>query len=646
MLRTRNLPYTPKRYLFKNFKKITKFEESDEGFHHEYSIRPDTYAFKVSATNEKNRSLVTRETKDNISYTPKPHPFQKFDENKGFNAVEFIYRYATNYPFKNKSPQEVFNSYPTTNSDNLNRFKHRPKKTKMLASDFIEDSLYNSNYGYFSKEVEIFHQDKPFDYNNIEDIDEFMESWKNAYSKYDNPKVDEVKSKVGEAMEDNIESVREKYKSSKSSEKSTESSVGTSSPSVTKSVSKFSSPSNSSKSPSKSSNSPSKFASMAKKIQKDDLISSVQFDKKRSLQLWHTPTELFQPYYGEALARYLLVNYKLNGNYPYEDLIIYEMGGGNGTLMCNIMNYIKVNQPDVYARTQYKIIEISSQLVEKQHSSALKGKLVQQGLDSSKLEIINKSIFKWDKIVEEPCFFIALEVFDNFSHDLIRYDNLTGEPLEGQVLIDDVGDFYEFFTPQLSYYSNAYLQLRENGKYPILSKSSKLSGRLETLKSTLPFTNKDKIHPLYHSSTKLRWKNSLLPFKDDLTPGEFIPTRLLQFFQILKHKFPNHSLISSDFHYLPKSIEGYYNGPVVQTVLQDKMIDVSTYMCYQGYFDIMFATDFGLASDLYTQVTGKVPRVESHREFLEQWADTAITTTKKGENPMLDFYLNVSFMVS
>lgn len=642
MLR-RNLPYTSKRYLFKNFKNIKNIAKADDdqGFHHEYSIRPDTYAFKVSASNEKSRSLVTRESKDDTPYAPKPHPFQKIDENKGFNAVEFIYRYATNYPFDNKSPQEVYNSYPTTNSDNLNRFKTRPRKTKMLVSDFIEDSLYNSHYGYFSKEVEIFHPEKPFDYNNILDIDEFMDSWQNAYAKYDDPKVDEVKTKVDEALEDNIESVKQKYEGQnfmKEKGKSPKSDY------ITKSVTKASS------SPSKlsppSSATSSKFTAAARKIQKDDLVHAAQFNKKRSLQLWHTPTELFQPYYGEALARYLLVNYKLNGNYPYQDLIIYEMGGGNGTLMCNILNYIKLTQPDVYARTQYKIIEISSQLAEKQLSSALKGKLVQQGLDSSKLEIINKSIFKWDKVVEEPCFFIALEVFDNFSHDLIRYDNLTGEPHEGQVLIDDVGDFYEFFTPQLSYYSNAYLQLRENGQYPVLSKSSKLSGRLETLKSTLPFTNKDKIHPLHHSSTKLNWQNSLLPFKDDLTPGEFIPTRLLQFFQILKHKFPNHSLISSDFHYLPKSIDGYYNGPVVQTVLQDKMIDVSTYMCYQGYFDIMFATDFGVASDMYKQVTGKVPRVESHREFLEQWADTEITTTKKGENPMLDFYLNVSFMVS
>jgi hypothetical protein len=600
----------PSRSLFKNIKqasqkldKINQTKLESENFHHEYSIRPDTYAFKVDASNEVSKSLTTKTSKES-SWSEKSHPLQKKNEDyHHFNLIEFIYRYTTNYPFGTKSPQQVFNQYPMTNLEKLGRLKHRPSKCKMLVSDFIEDSLYNPNYGYFSKEVEIFHSDEPFDYNNIRDIDGFMDSWQKAYSKYDeiNPKIKETKQQFSDIINNSEQ----------------------------ESLSK------------------SKFVQRAKSIQKQDaMVNTGNFNTRKSIQLWHTPTELFQPYYGEAIARYMLVNYKLNGAYPYEDLIIYEMGGGNGTLMCNILNYIKTNQPDVYARTKYKIIEISSQLAEKQFESALNSKLISQGLDATKLEIINKSIFKWNKVIDKPCFFIALEVFDNFAHDLIRYDNNTGEPLEGQVLVDEHGDFYEFFTPQLSYYSNAFLQLREHGEHSVLNASNTTSGKFETIKSTVPFMNHDKIHPLLHSSSKLKFKNSLLPFKDNMTSGEFIPTRLLQFFNILKHKFPQHSLISSDFHYLPNAVNGYYNSPVVQTILQDKMVDVSTYMTYQGYFDIMFPTDFGLASDLYKQVTNKVPRVESHREFLEQWANTEITTTKAGENPMLDFYTNVSFMVS
>lgn len=606
--RHRVVSVTATRNLFQKFKNIPKFKPEDDGKHHEYSIRPDTFAFKVSAANDISRSLTHR---DGVSITGAPHPLQKDrnSESSSFNIFEFIYKNATNYPFQNNSPQDVFNRYPMTNSAKLGRLQHRPTKTKMLASDFIEDSLYNPHYGYFSKEVEIFHNDKPFDYNNIEDVDGFMDAWQKAYSKYDQQKPPNFKDSSHESE-------------TKSSSQKTSSEPR--SPRVS-----------------------GMLAKQAQNIFQQDLVAAGGFkDTKKSLQLWHTPTELFSPYYGEALARYIVVNYKLNGCYPYDDLIIYEMGGGNGTLMCNVLNYIKQNEPDIYTRTQYKIIEISSQLALKQFSLALTQKLVSQGLDSNKLEIINKSIFKWDRTVEDPCFFIALEVFDNFAHDLIRYDFTTGEPHEGYVLVNDEGDFYEFFSPELSYYSNAFLQLRENGKHPILPRIKSLSGQAEMLKSLVPFTDKDSIHPLLHSSTKMEWKHKLFPFKDGLTAGEFIPTRLLKFFQILKHRFPKHSLISSDFNYLPNSVKGFYNSPVVQTVIQDKMVDVSTYICHQGYFDIMFPTDFDLASDLYKQTTGKLAKVELHKDFLEQWADVDVTTTKKGENPMLDFYKNVSFMVS
>ena len=44
-------------------------------------------------------------------------------------------------------------------------------------------------------------------------------------------------------------------------------------------------------------------------------------------------------------------DYKLK-HFPYEDFIIYEMGAGNGTLMTNIMDYLREDEPEVYERTQ------------------------------------------------------------------------------------------------------------------------------------------------------------------------------------------------------------------------------------------------------------------------------------------------------
>lgn len=271
-------------------------------------------------------------------------------------------------------------------------------------------------------------------------------------------------------------------------------------------------------------------------------------DKERNetRQLWHTPTELFRPYYGEAIARYLVTNYKLS-LYPFNDLLIYEMGAGNGTLMLNVLDYIRDADPEVYARTRFKIIEISASLAALQQHQ-----LVQTAVDRGhrdKVEIINRSIFDWDTYVASPCYFLALEVFDNFAHDCIRYDHHTEQALQCHVLIDKNGDFFEFYERALDPVATRFLQVRD-------AASSVYN------------------HPL-HGSRLLRNFRASLPFAANLTTPEYIPTRLMQFFDILRDYFPAHKLITSDFHKLPDAVEGF-NAPVVQTRYQRRTIPVTT----------------------------------------------------------------------
>jgi hypothetical protein len=264
-------------------------------------------------------------------------------------------------------------------------------------------------------------------------------------------------------------------------------------------------------------------------------------------QLWHTPTELFRPYYGEAIARYLVANYKLS-LYPYHDLIIYEMGAGNGTLMLNILDYIREAEPSVYLRTQFKIIEISSNLA-KMQGDQLRRNAHSRG-HASRVQIINKSIFEWDQTVPSPCYFLAMEVFDNFSHDAIRYDTVTEEPLQGTVLIDGQGDFYEFYVPHIDPVASRFLRVRHaatGGQYA---------------------------HPLNQSRLLRKLRNGM-PFAPNLSHPEYIPTRLMQFFDILGKHFPAHRLLTSDFHELPDTIKGV-NSPVVQTRYKRRTVPVTT----------------------------------------------------------------------
>lgn len=335
------------------------------------------------------------------------------------------------------------------------------------------------------------------------------------------------------------------------------------------------------------------------------------------------------------MARYLTTNYKIS-QYPYHDLIIYEMGAGNGTLMLNILDHIRATEPDVYDRTKYKIIEISSNL------ASLQAKQLLKTADSrghhSKVEIINKSIFEWSQPVPSPCYFVAMEVFDNFAHDAIRYDPVTENPLQGTVLIDGQGDFFEFYTPTIDPVAARFLRVRHaatGGHYP---------------------------HPL-PSSRFLRGLRTRVPFMPNLSDPEFIPTRLMEFFDILAKYFPQHRLVTSDFHSLPDTIKGV-NAPVVQTRYKRRTVAVTTPLVsppcimnhlqkisdkqqvHQGYFDLLFPTDFTVMEHVYQALTGKLTRVLSHEEFLQRWADVEETETKSGENPLLTWYKNASVMTT
>ncbi|KAK4459607.1 hypothetical protein QBC42DRAFT_5914 [Cladorrhinum samala] len=424
---------------------------------------------------------------------------------------------------------EEFKSYPLVTANDLRGRNERPRRVKMLMRDFIEDSLYNPNYGYFSKQVVIFTPGEPFDFASFQDELDFHALLSKRYVEF------------------------------------------------------------------------------------EDALDAKEPSDTR--QLWYTPTELFRPYYGEAIARYLVANYKLT-TYPYHDLIIYEMGAGRGTLMLNILDYIRDVDPDVYARTNYKIIEISAQLATIQNSQIMKNSAARG--HASKVEIINKSIFDWNQRVPSPCFFLAFEVFDNFAHDVVRYDINTETPLQGLVMIDEKGDFYEFYTPEIDSVAARFFRVRDaatGGRYKLPYPTSRIG----------------------------KWLSQQRPLASNLSQQEYLPTRLMQFFDVLGRYFPGHRLLTSDFHSLPDAIKGL-NAPIVQTRYQRRPVPVSTPLVHQGYFDIMFPTNFQTAEAMYQTVTGKHTRVLSHEEFMRRWSYVEETATRSGENPLLTWYKNASVL--
>lgn len=387
------------------------------------------------------------------------------------------------------SREAEFKQCDLVTSADLLKKPRRPRRTKMLMRDFIEDSLYNPTYGYFSDQVVIFDPGEPFKFNELRDEADFNRVLGERYT----------------AFEDNLD----------------------------------------------------------KKKEND------------TRQLWHTPTELFRPHYAEAMARYLVSNYKISSIYPWHDLVIYELGAGNGTFMLNVLDYIRDTDPDVYDRTQYKIIEISPALAALQ-----RGRLTNlpdsHATHASKVEIVNRSIFEWKQYVSSPCFFLAMEVIDNFAHDAVRYSS-NGDPLQSTVFIDSSGEFYEFYSPTLDPLASRYFRVRDAA-----CGGTSLSASINPFQplkynAHLPLT-----HPLRWRTTA-RNLRSKLPFAPNLSPPEWIPTRLLQFFDVLQTYFPAHRLLLSDFHELKDAVEGV-NAPVVQTRYKRRTVPVSTpLVCHYPY---------------------------------------------------------------
>ncbi|GJN90199.1 hypothetical protein Rhopal_003198-T1 [Rhodotorula paludigena] len=583
---------------------------------------------------------------------PKPKPALS-TERKG-NEPRFNYL-PNSSPFDPSPVDPNVAAFRPVTAKELVRLREPPKRVRMLSRDFIEDSLYNPNYGYFATKVEIFDPD--------------VAKIRSAASQG----TGKGKGRAPSAREEELQAAERAEGFDFGAFRTT--------------------------------------AQFEDEVARRYMVfegrgsghegegeGEAVMGKGVGRQVWHTPTELFKPWYGRALARYLCASYKLN-LFPYNDLIIYEIGAGNGTLMGDILDYLAAHEPEVYARTKYRIIEISERLQGMQRGRAKgaggdggaaelgKEKARRRGHED-KVEIIGKSIFEWDRVVHEPCFFLAMEVLDNFPHDVVRYTTDTHQPMQCVVSVDATGDYAELYEPVSDPLIARYLSLRS--RLP----SSRARG------SPSPV-----IHPLLARSPLLRSIYSTIPFAPNLSPPEFLPTRQLELLEILRDKFPNHRMLMSDFDTLPEAIEGV-NAPVVQTRYAGETVPCTTYLVQPGFFDIFFPTDFDTMRELYTLVMSSsapstasssslstsapiaptsrlsptyfspstatsscssssssadgrrstsgranslgggngAPSVVSHADFLSQWAETDMTRVGDGSNPMVESYANAQFI--
>lgn len=94
------------------------------------------------------------------------------------------FNYNQNVSFDD-SPNAEHVNYPYVSANDLEQHHEPPRRVKMLVRDFIEDSLYNPHYGYFSKQATIFSSpETSFDFNSLKDGTQFQEELARRYDEY------------------------------------------------------------------------------------------------------------------------------------------------------------------------------------------------------------------------------------------------------------------------------------------------------------------------------------------------------------------------------------------------------------------------------------------------------------------------------
>ncbi|CAM9517717.1 unnamed protein product, partial [Ectocarpus fasciculatus] len=349
-------------------------------------------------------------------------------------------------------------------------------------------------------------------------------------------------------------------------------------------------------------------------------------------QLWHTPSTIFRPYYGRGIGKCILSRW--DGSSP---LVVYEVGPGNGSLCEDILGYFQDQIPEHMDSIEYNFIEISKFQAE----NILAG--VQSNFPST-IRIHNMSFLDWQIVEKRKSFVIAMEVFDNLAHDVVR---LTEQSSDGGSVLVEQG--------MVASSDRSSIRAAPGiDQSQTLKKEKKYEEVFVPLEDSLMIDLISTMDAAGHKWYSQKGKNKLWDIALNLWPfnyfqtsadKEFIPSGSFMFMKTLVKFFPRHCFIMSDFDYLPPTVSAY-NGPVVQTRYKGKTVGSSTYLLQKGLCDIFFSTDFYLLEGVYKRLYAKELDVEvlKHREFCEEYTEHSVMKTSSGYNPILDDFSNVSFL--
>ncbi|CAO1614638.1 unnamed protein product [Parajaminaea phylloscopi] len=580
--------------------------------------------------------LIRRQVRSLHSSCSRSLPASDPESVKDAHKEEDRHRHQYNVDPFTLEPSREHYTLPFVTAHDLAKSNQRPRGVRMLTRDFIHDSLYNPHYGYFSRHAVLLPESKQFsqsgrkgwDFAAFKNDEHFLRAVEERYIEFEKglPHL--------QKREDHFATGSSAGPSSSTDQPTPQSSKGRST--------------RGSRKPSPTSAAGLDAAKIRgraafERSQREDKNHDADVQSMVARQVWHTPTELFKPHYASIIAEHCVSSSRIVDQ-PDMPLVIYEFGAGSGAMAEDFLDYLAQRYPDVYRRTQYNIVEISQRLADQQR------KRLTPHRQAGRVQVHNGDFLEWDRREDRDCFVIGLEVLDNLSHDAVRYSTSSLEPYQTLVSIDSTGDMHELFVPASDPLITRYLSTLSRLRPKMASHPPGLPKYLPSLPAPLRRSLSDNF-----------------PLFPNLSPEpHFLPTHTLKLLDTLRTKFPRRRIILSDFSSLPDSLPGV-NAPVVQTRIEGTAVDVRKYTVLQGFFDIFFPTDFDLLRDFYlndviaaagSPATGgessrldaqkESPRAMSHRDFLASYPELAqrCNLAKKGENPMLSWYQNASWLIS
>ncbi|GFR52698.1 hypothetical protein Agub_g15325, partial [Astrephomene gubernaculifera] len=303
-----------------------------------------------------------------------------------------------------------------------------------------------------------------------------------------------------------------------------------------------------------------------------------------------TPAELFSPWYGACIARHMVEHRRHHLGMEGQPLVVVEVGGGNGTLARDILDWLRDNRPQDYRQTSYTCLEISTSLAARQYD-----KVVRQGGHGGHFHLRRGSGLDpatWGGEVRwEHTFVLMMEVLDNLPHDRV-FRRRPSDPWQQTVvrpLPASSSSSSPSSSPSSSLESGPWEEVGEPLTDPLLARTLAAVYR--------PPTREQQLDERFNRVLDFILAREAQPTSRDEVL--WVPTAAASFLELLHTLRPNHSLIAADFDKLPDVQLPGRNAPLVAEKIGGRNIDHPSVLVPWGRADIFFPTDFDAMCKLY-----------------------------------------------